>query len=128
MEKTKIYLKRIKNKGRGVFANQNIQKGEIIEICPIIHFTPKEKKHIEETILAHYVYPWVNTKDGSVVLGYGSIYNHAYDSNANWEQNYKTNCMVYKAVKLIKKGEEITVNYNGDPDDRKKIDWFEVKK
>ncbi|MFH1971827.1 MAG: SET domain-containing protein-lysine N-methyltransferase [Patescibacteria group bacterium] len=28
------------------------------------------------------------------------------------------------AIKNIKKGEEITVNYNGEPDDETPIDWF----
>jgi len=35
--------------------------------------------------------------------------------------------MVYRALRPIKKGEEITVNYNGEPDDKTPIDWFEVK-
>ena len=36
--------------------------------------------------------------------------------------------MVYKAIRPIKKGEEITINYNGEPNDPNPIDWFEVKK
>ncbi|KKR69950.1 MAG: hypothetical protein UU12_C0033G0001, partial [Candidatus Woesebacteria bacterium GW2011_GWA2_40_7b] len=35
---------------------------------------------------------------------------------------------VFRAIKPIKKGEEILVNYNGEPDDESEIDWFEVKK
>jgi SET domain-containing protein len=34
--------------------------------------------------------------------------------------------MVYRAIKNIKKGEEVTVNYNGEPDEQTPIDWFEV--
>ncbi len=35
--------------------------------------------------------------------------------------------MIYRALKNIKKEEEITVNYNGEPDDITPIDWFEVE-
>ncbi len=34
--------------------------------------------------------------------------------------------MEYRAVKEIRAGEEITVNYNGEPDDTTPIDWFDV--
>lgn len=34
--------------------------------------------------------------------------------------------MVYTAIKPIKKGEEITVNYNGEPDDMTPIEWFDL--
>ena len=36
--------------------------------------------------------------------------------------------MTYRAIKDIKKGDEILVNYNGEPDDITPIDWFEVEK
>ncbi|HEX8923121.1 MAG TPA: SET domain-containing protein [Patescibacteria group bacterium] len=126
--KQKIIVKRTANKGRAVFALKNFETDEIIESCPVLKLTPKERKHCEKTMLNYYVYPWKSTRSAAVVLGFGSIYNHSYTPNADWKQNFKTNCMVYRAIKPIKKGEEITVNYNGEPDDDKPIDWFEVKK
>lgn len=124
-----IQVKRIsKSKGRGVFALKDFKVGEIIEKCPVINVTPKERKHCEKTILAYYIYPWRSTQSGSVVLGYGSIYNHSFNPNADWKQNFKEENMVYRAVRPIKKGEEITVNYNGEIDDKTPIDWFEVEK
>ena len=107
---------------------RNFGEGEIIEVCPVINITPKERKIVEKTIFNYYIYPWRSTQSGSLVLGYGSIYNHSFSPNADWKQNFKTNSMVYKATKPIKKGEEITVNYNGEPDDQTPIDWFEVEK
>ena len=62
-----------------------------------------------------------------MVFGYGSIYNHSFDPNADWKQNFRTQSMVYRAIKPIKKGEEILVNYNGEPDDATPIDWFDVE-
>jgi len=83
---------------------------------------------LEKTLLNYYVYPWRSTRGAAIALGFGSIYNHSYSPNADWKQNFRTKCMVYRAVKNIKKGQEITVNYNGEPDDETPIDWFEVKK
>lgn len=125
MEQT-IVVKKIKKKGRGVFALKDFKKGEVVESCPVINITPKERKKCENTILAYYIYPWRSTRSGSVVLGFGSIYNHSFTPNADWKQNFKSETMIYKALKPIKKGEEITVNYNGEPDDKTPIDWFEV--
>lgn len=121
-----IEVRRIPNKGRGVFALRDFKEGEIIESCPVINVTPTERKHCEKTILAEYIYPWRSTRSGSVVLGYGSLYNHSFAPNADWKQNFKSERMVYRALRDIKKDEEITVNYNGEPDDKTLIDWFEV--
>ena len=103
---------------------RNFGEGEIIEVCPVINITPKERKIVEKTIFNYYIYPWRSTQSGSLVLGYGSIYNHSFSPNADWKQNFGANSMVYRAVKPIKKGEEITVNYNGEPDDLTPVDWL----
>jgi uncharacterized protein len=124
--KLDIEIKRVPGKGRSIFATRNFKTGEIIESCPVLSLTPTERKQCEKTLLNHYIYPWRSTRSASVVLGYGSIINHSYNPNADWKQNFKTETMVYRAIKPIKKGEEITVNYNGEPDDQTPIDWFEV--
>lgn len=123
-----IIVRTIPGKGRGVFALKDFKAGDVVESAPVLIFTPKERKNLEKTLLNYYVYPWKSTRGASVVLGYGSLYNHSYSPNADWKQNFKTHCMVYRAIKSIKKGDEITVNYNGEPDDNAPIDWFEVKK
>jgi len=123
-----VEIKRTGKKGRGVFALKDFKKGEIVESCPVINITPKERKRLEKTQLSHYIYPWRSTRGAALVLGYGSIYNHSFSPNADWKQNFKTQSMVFRAIKSIKKGEEILVNYNGEPDDESEIDWFEVKK
>jgi len=76
--KIAIEVRKTPKAGRGVFALKDFAPGEIIEKCPIINVTPKERKHIEKTILNFYVYPWRSTRSGSIVLGYGSIYNHSF--------------------------------------------------
>lgn len=123
-----IVVKRTPKKGRGVFAIRSFKAGEVIENCPVVTFTPKERKHLEKTQLNYYIYPWRSTRGACVVLGYGSIYNHSYTPNADWKQNFRTMSMVFRAILPIKKGEEITVNYNGEPDEKTPIDWFEIEK
>lgn len=123
-----IIVRRVAKKGRGVFAARNFSAGQVIENCPVLIFNSKERKHLEKTLLNYYIYPWRSTRGASLILGYGSIYNHSYSPNADWKQNFKTQSMVYRAIRPIKKGEEITVNYNSEPDDQTPIDWFEVAK
>jgi SET domain-containing protein len=125
--KLQITLKRVPGKGLCVYATKNFKIGEIIEACPVLPLTPTERKHCEKTILDHYIYPWRSTRSAAVVFGYGSIINHSFEPNADWKQNFKTKRMVYRAIRPIKKGEEITVNYNGEPDDLTPIEWFDVK-
>ena len=120
-------LVRIPGKGLGLFANRAIATGEIIESCPLLPLTPTERKHSEKTILNHYIYPWRSTRSACVVFGYGSIFNHSYTPNADWKQDFRSIRMVYKAIRDIKKGEEITINYNGEPDDDTPIEWFDIK-
>lgn len=111
-----------------MFALRDFKPGEVIENCPVLTFNPKERKHLEKTLLNYYIYPWRSTRGASLVLGYGSIYNHSFSPNADWKQNFKTQSMVFRAIKHIRKGEEITVNYNGEPDSKTPIDWFEMEK
>lgn len=122
-----ITVKRTARKGLGVFALRDLKIGEIVESAPVLIFNSKQRKTLERTPLSHYIYPWRSTRGAALVFGYGSIYNHSFDPNADWKQNFRTQSMVYRAIKPIKKGEEILVNYNGEPDDTTPIDWFDVK-
>lgn len=118
-----IILKRIPGKGLGVIAERAIAKGEVIERCPVLPLTPAERKHCEKTILNHYIYPWRSTRSAAVVMGYGFIYNHSFTPNADWKQDFRRTQMVYRAIRDIQKGEEITINYNGEPDDMTPLEW-----
>jgi SET domain-containing protein len=122
-----VIVKSTKGRGRGVYALKNFSGGEVIERCPVLNLTPKERKHCSRTLLNFYMYPWRSTRSASLVLGFGSLYNHSYEPNADWKQNFHTNKMIYTATKPIKKGEEILINYNGEPEDKTPIDWFDVK-
>jgi len=119
-----VMIKDTGNHGRGVFATKEFMPGDMIETCPVVYLSPKERTHTEHTILAYYLYPWTSTRCGVMVLGYGSIYNHSFTPNAEWQQDFKAKTMNYLAIAKIGKGEEILVNYNGN-DNMEPIDWFD---
>jgi hypothetical protein len=112
--------------GLGVFAKKTIRPGQVIEICPTIHIRPDETEHIDRTILREYVYPW--PEGVIVVLGFGSIYNHAVDANAHHLQmpdpRFGVGVHVVAAAREIAAGEEITVNYAGVVGTRNAM-WFD---
>lgn len=101
---------------RCIRAARDIKAGELIESCPIILISHNEYEAYEKTVLTNYDYDW-DDKNGALILGYGSLYNHSYSANALYERNFKTKYMEYYAIKDIKKDEEIFINYNGKPDD-----------
>lgn len=113
--------------GRGIYATQDIQSGQLIEVVLCI-LIPRTQIRIADN-LAHYVFEWSNVNGKrmfAVALGYGSLYNHAYSANAVYKRVGK-DFMHFIAVKNIKKGEEIFVNYNGPPNDKTEV-WFESNK
>ncbi len=120
-----VEWRKTKDKGRGVFASKNFKKGEVVEECPVIPLTAKESLICEQTILEYYLYPWKGKKDGAVVLGYGLLYNHSFNPNACYHLKYSQKKIIYKAIRPIKRGEEILVNYNGDPKDKSKMELLD---
>jgi hypothetical protein len=56
-----------------------------------------------------------------------SIYNHDYQSNAEYEMDFEANCIRIRTVREIKKGEEIFINYNGTWNDQTPV-WFDLAK
>ena len=119
----KIQVRKSDKHGRGVFATEYISRNEVIEVCPVIALNKEDTLKIDETILFNYYYEWVN-KNAAFALGYGSLYNHSYQPNAQYEKNFDENTITIKSLKEILEGEEITVNYNSDPNSKEKV-WFE---
>jgi len=126
LQQRDIYIAPSDLGGRGVFAAEDIAKGDFIEICPAIILTKKERKTINDTLLHDYYFQWgKRQKKAAIVLGYGSIYNHSYQPNAVYLRNQEAGTLDIICRKAIKAGDEITVNYNGDPKDKSKL-WFKA--
>ncbi|NCC71696.1 SET domain-containing protein-lysine N-methyltransferase [bacterium] len=121
-----IEIKKSKIHNRGVFSSIDIKENEIIEICPIILLNENDTKIIDDTHLYNYYFAWEN-KQSAICLAYGSLYNHSYQANAKYIKDFSNNTIIFIAIKNIKKNEEITVNYNGDPSNLEPV-WFEKDK
>ena len=120
-----LEIKKSPKRGRGIFATANIKAGVVIEISPVIVLSEKERKIIEQTLLFDYIFEWgENKKKACVALGYVSLYNHNYEANCEYEMNFKKKIMTITTVRNIKKGEELFVNYNANPNDKTRV-WFD---
>ena len=108
-----------------MFARVDIKKGEIIERCPVIEI-PKHDASGESILVTYIYYLGKNKKRPMLALGFGSLYNHSYQPNAVYKENFKEKTIEFIAIQNIKKGEEITVNYSqGNNKDTNPL-WFEV--
>lgn len=101
---------------RGMIASCDIKKGAIIEKCPIVLLPKSDLPALFSTKLNNYYFDWtVDTR--AVVLGYGSVINHSFSPNADYRYDYKNKFMIYFAISDIQAGDEVLINYNGDPAD-----------
>ena len=122
-----VEVRRDVSKGRGargVYARRQIEADELIERVPVI-LIPKtqvfgtEYAAQQAARISWYVFAWnVPTKREyvAIALGYGSIYNHSFAPNAVY-RCVAPDAIEYVALRPIEPGEEVTVNYNGRPDD-----------
>ena len=110
-----ICVRRVNGKGRGVFARRRIHKGTLIERVPVLIVPVASLKGgLHSPVLSRYFYLWSRDKV-AISLGYGSLYNHSFKPNAHYEHGKMS--IRYLALRDIEPGEEITINYNGDPED-----------
>ncbi len=120
-----LYTKQTNNKGWGVFTENPIDKHTIIEVSPVIVMSAVEKVLLDKTALYNYIFDWEHNQC-CMAMGLISVYNHAYNSNCEYFQEYTSNTIFIKTVRDIEADEELTINYNGDYNNPKKV-WFDVK-
>lgn len=115
-DKIEVRSSNFKNGGHGVFAKSNIKSGEIIEIAKFLRVGIGFYNIPESIKSVVYMYPRLSINPQCViVLGYGSIYNSSIGisgRNADWVTNEESELFQYRAIKDIKKGEEILIYYN----------------
>jgi SET domain-containing protein len=101
-----IFVGRSSKRGRGVFAREKIEKG---------------------TLLHDYIFEWGDDHaQCCMALGYIPLYNHSYESNCEYEMSFNRHIISIKTVRDIRRGEELTINYNGEWNNAKPV-WFDVK-
>ena len=125
---TAIYVRRsmVKGAGRGVFASRNIKKGERIELCPVIPLSVFDTENVNESILVTYLFFYGKDKERALIaLGFGSLYNHSYQSNATYTIHETEQTIEFLARTAIKKDNEITCDYTSGHRNTATPLWFE---
>jgi len=122
-----LYIAPASNMGRGVFTGEPIEKDTIIEISPVIVMTKDERKLRHQTLLHDYTFEGGEKSQlCSALRRYVAVYNHSYKSNCEYEMNFDEQVITIKAMRYIKAGEELFLNYNGDWNNAKKV-WFDER-
>ena len=126
MIKTYLFLKPTLTKGRGVFTKEKILSNTLIEESPVIVMSAEDRQLLDKTLLHDYIFEWgIDKNKCCMALGYVPIYNHSYTSNCEYFMDFEKETIQIKTVREVQRGEELTINYNGDWNDGKKV-WFEV--
>ncbi|RYY62617.1 MAG: SET domain-containing protein-lysine N-methyltransferase [Chitinophagaceae bacterium] len=113
-------------KGRGVFTSEPIPAGTTIEISPVIVMGKKDRELLDQTTLHDYIFEWgTDQLYCCMALGYVPVYNHSYTSGCEYEMDFENETIHIKTVRDIRKGEELTINYNGEWNDPKPL-WFDA--
>jgi SET domain-containing protein len=111
-------------RGRGVFASRPFAPGECIERAPVLVLPRAELEPLRRTLLDSYWF-WWDEAHNACALGYASLYNHQCPANARFAPDAARAEIVFTAARAIAAGEEITINYLGEPDDPTPP-WFPV--
>lgn len=103
-------------KGRGVFALEDIPKGCVIETAAVV---PVGTHNIPEDGGAPdgYLLEWDPETEGEehcLALGYIMLYNHDREANVHLENDYDEMTITTIALRDIRAGEEILWNYACD--------------
>jgi len=104
--------------GLGVFAIDNIEKGEVIERCPALQLIWRSH-YIGDPLINKYVWQDPCTCDVCkehghhlyLLLGCGSLYNHRDEPNAECDISFPKLVADIRALKDIEAGEEICIHY-----------------
>ncbi len=125
VQQASIFVAPSDTHGQGVFAARDIEAGEVIEVCPIILFPVAQLALVRQTVLDDYYFDWGEEGEWyAFCLGYGSLYNHSYQPNAEYGMDFEAKTIDFYCIQDIPAGAEIRINYNGDADNQTKV-WFE---
>ena len=118
----KLEVKKSSIHGYGVFASDDIKQGEILEEChfmsiPYDHNIVNNLPEIKNILNFPFLFPIDNPTELAWPFGNGCIYNSSKNNNADWSTDIHRRLFIYKAIKDIKKGQEICTNYQNN------LDW-----
>jgi uncharacterized protein len=98
--------------GRGVFALKKFRKNDVIEKCPLL--VAHDDDWGDDHPLSNYLFEHSSSKQRSALaLGMGSLYNHA-GSDCNADYAMDGDAAIFRAIRTIRPGEEITIDYGDE--------------
>jgi hypothetical protein len=104
-----------------------IKNESSIEVCPLLVLPAGDHDAVTSTFLVNYLFDFdKEEKKVTLVLGFGSLYNHATHSNAAYQLDAENKTMTFYALEDIPAGREICINYSGEPGKEPK-EWFEAR-
>lgn len=101
--------------GWGVFTTQALEKNELVEECSYIAYG-RPPGHTELNDYAFHMEtppgkPPVEGGYHTLVLGYGSLYNHSYQNNIIYYFDPERDLYLYHAAQRIEPWEQLFINY-----------------
>ena len=125
MQLSALYIDQSPECGRGVFTNEKILADTILEISSVIVLPHKDKALIDQTYLYNYYFLWgEEPQTYAIALGNVSLYNHSSSPNCEYLTYYEEQVIHIRSLRTIEAGEELTVNYHGDPESQMPT-WFQ---
>lgn len=114
------------NRGRGVYTTEDLAKGTLIEVAPVIVMGKDDRRLLDQTLLHDYIFEWGGDRQQCcMALGYVPVYNHSYQSNCEYEMDYEQALISIKTVRFVAAGDELFINYNGDWNNKTPV-WFDA--
>lgn len=113
-----LQIRNVRGKGRGIFAGRRFVADEVLERAPVLVIPNDEWDLVSGSIVASYCFTWGKADDAAIPLGRSSLLNHSYTPNAYAQIHLREKVIAFHALRDIEEGEEVTLNYNGDPDNR----------
>jgi SET domain-containing protein len=108
-------------RGRGIVALEDIERGRLIERCPVLIIPPHEREAVDRTVIFTYVFMWEhNTVEqdlyshrgrSAIALGYTSLLSHSFEPNCDFVRHIDALLIDVFAKRHIKAGEELTIDY-----------------
>lgn len=113
---TKLEVKEFTTMGRGVITTKLIKKSCLFYIADLIELSRKDSETVDKTMLKNYVYDLGKGQSG-LALGFGSLFNHSNNPNVNYfiVKENKRRVIVYQAIRNIKAGEQLFIDYGYQP-------------
>jgi hypothetical protein len=109
------------DRGRGIVAVTDLEKGQLIERSPVLIIPSEHRGKVDDSVIFTYVFMWEHntteedlykhTGRSAIALGYTSLLSHSYAPNCIFVRHIDELFIEIYADRFIKAGEELTIDY-----------------